>query len=214
MRGQHSHEKLPEDFSSDLRTTLPIYRSCKRPLASPIARQIGVDPSTSAASLFAHRRARLSLRCAREGLAETPEASDKPRNDARFGGADRTRRAVVRSDQRASGEDGSPLSVTAHLRNLERQETAAVSNCVTAAKIQQAQGRIGARADSNRVDSSAASYCRRKKPQSWTTRLSAPITKALSCRTLSEPPNTPSSPTAGQEHELSCRPAHAALAAR
>ena len=73
-----------------------------------------------------------------------------------------------------------------------------IFTCVTAEKIQQAQGQeFGARADSQpRRYRSAASYCRRKsRIGDWeATRLSAPITKALSCRTSSEPPNTPSSP--------------------
>ena len=72
---------MPEGYLHLTCDTLPDLRAlAKRPLASTSRGKLASIRRRSAASLFATpARAAIAQASAREGLAETPEASDKPR---------------------------------------------------------------------------------------------------------------------------------------
>ena len=176
-----------------------------------IARQIGVDPSTISRELVRNTGARgYRFKQAHEKASQRrEEASDKPRK--------MTPDLVELIEEKLTQEQWSPdqisgrlakdgvafISHGAHLSAcLERQERRghAVSSLASQRqKIQQAQGQeFGARGDSEprryRISGLLLSPQKAASETGRPTRLSAPITKALSCRTSSEPRNTPSSP--------------------
>ena len=140
--GQHiSRRKNARRLSpSDLRTTLPDLRAlAKRPLASPHRAanwRRSVDDQPRACSQ--HRRARLSLQAsAREGLAETRRGlGQAAQNDARFGGADRSRNwrksgeIPVRARRRLGEGSAPPCSVTAAAISMAGKPTASTGHGV------------------------------------------------------------------------------------
>ena len=190
-----------------------------------IARQIGVDPSTISRELVRNTGARgYRFKQAHEKASQRrQEASDKPRK--------MTPDLVELIEEKLTQEQWSPDQISGRLAKdgvafisheriyqhvwKDKKDGGTLylhlrhSLASQRQKIQQAQGQeFGARADSEprRILSPQKAASETGRP----TRLSAPITKALSCRTSSEPPNTPSSPNCRtRTRTLSCRPAHA-----
>ena len=172
--GQHiSRRKNARRLSpSDLRTTLPEYALCKAATRKPTSRgKLASIRQQSAASLFATpARAAIAQASAREGLAETEEASDKPRK--------MTPDLVELIEEKLTQEQwspirsagvwrrmASPLSVRAHLSAcLERQKDGGTLYlpCVSGKNTTGARARIRGAGTNARYRSAA--LLSRKKP--------------------------------------------------
>ena len=180
----------------------------KRPLASPHRAANWCRPSTISRELVATlaRAAIATSKRTRRPRRDARGLGQAAQNDARFGGADRrkTDARAVKSRQISGrlAKDGvafiSHERIYQHVWKDKKDGGRCIFTCDTEAKnTTGARARIRGGAVPKRVDIdqrppivAAKSRIGAGRP----TRLSAPITKALSCRTSSEPPNTPSSP--------------------
>ena len=202
---------------SDLRTTLPDFALLQSGHSQAhIARQIGVDPSTISRELVRNTGARgYRFKQAHEKASQRrQEASDKPRK--------MTPDLVELIEEKLTQSSGvpirsagvwrrmaSPLSVTSasiSMSGKTRRRGHAVSSLASQRqKYNRRKGKNSGRGLFRTASISISGLLLSpQKAASETgrpTRLSAPITKALSCRTSSKPPNTPARQTAGQERD-------------
>ena len=175
-----------------------------------IARQIGVDPSTISRELVRNTGARgYRFKQAHEKASQRrEEASDKPRK--------MTPDLVELIEEKLTQEQWSPDQISGRLakdgvalisheriyqhvwKDKKDGGTLYLHLRHSGKKYNRRKGKNSGRGlIPNRVDIVSGLLLSPQKAASETgrpTRLSAPITKALSCRTSSEPPNTPSSP--------------------
>ena len=191
-----------------------------------IARQIGVDPSTISRELVRNTGARgYRFKQAHEKASQRrQEASDKPRK--------MTPDLVELIEEKLTQEQWSPDQISGRLakdgvafisheriyqhvwKDKKDGGTLYLHLRHSGKKYNRRKGKNSGRGLIRTASISISGLLLSpQKAASETgrpTRLSAPITKALSCRTSSEPPNTPSSPNCRtRTRTLSCRPAHA-----
>ena len=162
MRGTAhlTEEKCPGHLHLTCEQRCQITRSCKAATASRIARQIGVDPSTISASVRNTGARGYRSSSAREGSQRREEARTSAQNDARFGGADEEKLTQEQwSPIRSAGvwrRMASPYQSRAlyqHVGKTRKTGARCIFTCVTAEKIQQAQGQeFGRGLIPNRVD--------------------------------------------------------------